>query len=154
MMVVVDKLSKYANFISVAHTYTAASVAQLFVDHVFKFHGMPASIISDRDPIFMCSFWKEFFKLHESKLCLSLGYHPQTNGQTKIVNKCLETYLRCFTSAQPRKWLQWLSWAEWSYNTSYHTSSKFTPFEVVYGYPPLHPAPYEYGTTKVELVEQ
>lgn len=106
---VVDKLSKYAHFIGLAHPYTAAIVAQLFMDHVFKLHGMPASIISDRDPIFLSSFWKEFFKLHGSRLCLSSGYHPQTDGQTEIVNKCLETDLCCFTSAQPRKWLQWLS---------------------------------------------
>ena len=124
------------------------------MDHVFTLHGMPSSIISDRDPIFLSSLWKEFFKLHGSKLCLSSGHHPQTDGQTEIVNKSLETYLRCFTSAQPRKWFQWLSWAEWSYNTSYHTSSKFTPFEVVYGYPPPNPVPYEYGTAKVKIVEQ
>lgn len=109
MIVVVDRLSKYAHFIGVAHPYTAASITQLFVDHVFKLHGIPASIISDRDPIFLSSFWKEFLKMHRSKLCLSSGYHPQTDGQTEIVNKCLETYLHCFTSAQPRKWFQWLS---------------------------------------------
>ena len=62
--------------------------------------------------------------------------------------------MRCFTSAQPKKWLHWLPWAEWSYNTWYHTSAQFTPFELVYGYPPPHIAAYERGTARVELVEQ
>lgn len=99
MMVVVDRLSKYAHFIGLAHPYTIASVAQLFGDHVFKLHRMLALIISDKDPIFFSSCWKKFFKLHVPKLCLSSGYHPQTDGQTEIVNKCLEIYLCCFTSA-------------------------------------------------------
>lgn len=85
---------------------------------------------------------------------MSYEYHPHNDGQTEVMNRYLETYLRCFTSAQPKKWLHWLSWAEWSYNTSYHTSAKFSPFELVYGYPPPHIATYESGTTKIDLVEQ
>lgn len=85
---------------------------------------------------------------------MSLGYHPQTDGQTEIMNRCLETYLRCFVEGQPKKWVQWLPWAEWCFNTSYHTSSKFTPFELVYGYSPPHITPYELGSTKFASVEQ
>ncbi|KAM1132447.1 hypothetical protein FF1_046837 [Malus domestica] len=154
IMVVVDRLSKYSHFVPMAHPYTAASVAQLFLEHIFKLHGMPNSIVSDRDPIFISAFWKELFKLHNAKLCMSSGYHPQTDGQTEVMNRCLETYLRCFVGGQPKKWVQWLSWAEWCFNTSYHTSSKFTPFELVYGYSPPHITPYEPGSTKFASVEQ
>ena len=109
---------------------------------------MPSSIVCDRDPVFVSDFWKDFFKLHDVALRMSSGYHPQTDGQTEVVNRCLETYLRCFTTTQPKRWLFWLSWAEFSYNTAYHSSTKITPFEVVYGQPPPTVTPYEPGTTR------
>lgn len=80
IFVIVDRLSKAAHFLAMSHTYFANSVAQLFVENVFKLHGVPASIVCDRDPVFMSTFWKEFFKLQGSKLCMSSGYHPQMDG--------------------------------------------------------------------------
>ncbi|CAL2271884.1 unnamed protein product [Prunus armeniaca] len=154
IFVVVDRLSKYAYFIALSHPYSAATIAQLFVDHVFKLHGMPSSIVCDRDPVFVSDFWKEFFKLHDVALRMNSGYHPQTDGQTEVVNRCLETYLRCFAAAQPKKWLLWLSWVEFSYNTTYHTSTKLTPFEVVYGQPPPMVTPYEPSTTRFANVDR
>lgn len=76
-----------------SHPYTAHSIAQIFVDHIFKLHGMPSTIMSDRYPIFLSSFWKEFFSLQGSKLCLSSGYYPEMDGQTKVINRGLETYV-------------------------------------------------------------
>jgi hypothetical protein len=68
---------------------------------------------------------------------MSTSYHPQTDGQTKRVNQCLENYLRCMAFETPKMWSQYLSLVEWWYNTSYHTSLQITPFQALYGFPPL-----------------
>lgn len=96
ILVVVDRVTEYAHFLSLAHPYTDTLVAQLFLDNVFKLHGKPSTIVSDKDPIFLSAFWKEFFKLQGSKLCMSLGYHPQSGRQIEVVNRCLETFLKSF----------------------------------------------------------
>jgi len=154
IMVVVGRLSKYAHFTALAHPYTAASVAKLFMSQIFKLHGMPTSIVSDRDPVFTSSFWREFFRLHGTSLKMSTSYHPQTDGQSKIVNKCLETYLRCFSQDRPTQWSSWLPWAEYWYNTSWHASIKLTPYEAVYGVPPPRLLSYVPGMTQVDAVEE
>jgi transposase InsO family protein len=94
---------------------------------------MPHSIVSDHDPTFTRNFWQEPFKIQGTELHLSTAYHPQTDGQTEVVNKCLETYLSFFSLENQNQWPQWLPLAEWWYNTSYHIATRMTPFEVVYG---------------------
>jgi hypothetical protein len=136
IVVVVDRLTKYAHFFAVKHPYTAQSIAQLFLDNVVKLHGMPKSIVSNRDPIFLSKFWKELFTLYEVKLTLRTAYHPQTNGQTERVNQCLEMYLRCAIHENPKQWKKWLPLAELWYNSSYHTSMGCSPFKALYGYEP------------------
>jgi hypothetical protein len=86
IMVVVDKFSKFAHFLPLHHPFTAQKVAQIFLDSVFRLHGMPTHIISDRDPIFTSTFWKELFRLAQVQLCMSTAYHPQSDGQTECVN--------------------------------------------------------------------
>jgi hypothetical protein len=108
------------------------------MENVLKLHGIPSSIVPDRDPVFTSQLWKELFKLIGTTLSYSTAYHPKTDGQSERVNQCLETYLRCMVNAHPKKWVQWLSLAEYCYNTSYHTSLKCTPFEALYGYSPPH----------------
>ena len=153
IMVVVDRLSKYAHFIPISHPYTASKIAQVFLANIFKLHGLPNSIVTDRDPTFTSTFWKELFKLQGTTLKFSSAYHPQTDGQTEIVNKMVEQYLRCFSGDKPKGWVKWLPLAEWWYNTNIHASTKLSPFESVYGYPPPKLIPYTPGTTQLQEVE-
>ena len=154
VFVVVDKLTKYVHFIGLKHPYTAAVVAQVFVDNVFKLHGLPSVIVSDRGPIFTSKFWKEIFRIQGVSLHLSSAYHPQIDGQTKAVNKCLETYLRCVAGDQPKAWSKWLSLVEWWYNSTFHSAIQLTPFEALYGYaPPIH-LPYLPDSSDVFQVDR
>ena len=146
ILVVVDRLTKYSHFIPLKHPFSAPSVATIFVREIVRLHGMPRSIISDRDKIFMSLFWRELFTLQGSELRRSSAYHPQTDGQSEIVNKGLETYLRCFSMDKPSRWWTWLPWAEYSYNTSFHTSAGMSPFKALYGRDPPLLVPYELGS--------
>ena len=85
-MVVVDKLSKAAHFIPVKTTYKATSIANIFLRQIFRLHGVPKVIISDRDPKFTRKFWKSLFKGLNTTLNFSTSFHPQTDGQTERVN--------------------------------------------------------------------
>jgi hypothetical protein len=153
ILVVVDRLTKYGHFIPLSHPYTASKVAQLFLSNVLKLHGMPTTIVSDRDPVFTSSFWRELFHLQGISLAFSLAYHSQSDGQTEALNKCLETYLRCYVRAKPKEWSTWLPMAEWWYNTNHHSSTGFTPFEAVYGYPPPSLLSYVPGTSANTVVD-
>jgi hypothetical protein len=101
IMVVVNRFSKFAHFVPLLHPFIASQVVQLFLDNIYRLHGMPIHIISDHDRIFTSLFWKELFRLAQTTLCMSSAYHPQSDGQTEWVNQCLETYLHCFVQACP-----------------------------------------------------
>lgn len=102
IMVVVDKFTKYAHFIPLAHPFTALQVAQVYMDHIYKLHGLPQALISDRDRIFTSSVWQNLFKLFDTQLLMSSSYHPLTDGQTERLNQCLESFLRCAVSTCPK----------------------------------------------------
>lgn len=104
--VVCDRLSKSVHFIGLPHHYTATDLARRFAVEIFRLHGTPKSIISDRDPIFMSSFWKELFKL------------------------------RCFAGENPRTWFRFLHIAEYWFNTTHHSAIGMSPFQALYGRPP------------------
>jgi hypothetical protein len=102
-----------------------------------RLHGMPKSIVSDRDSIFISNFWRELFKLYDTTLMTSTTYHPQTDGHSERVNQCLEMYLRCCVHETPKKWMVWIPLAESWYNSSFHSSLGSTSFKVLYGYDAL-----------------
>ena len=102
----------------------------------------------------MSKFWQELFKLLGTQLQLSTFYHPQIDGQTEVVNRSLQTYLRCMSAERPKDWSKWLPLIEWWYNTKYHTSTHSTPFAIVYGQPAPHHFPYLVGDSRVEAVDR
>ena len=136
ILVVVDRLTKYIHFIPLTHLYSAQNVARSFLDAVYKLHGMPEGIISNRDKIFTSQVWQDLFRLMGVKLHLSTAYHPQIDGQTERVNRCLEIYLCCLCFQSLHIWLKLLSQTEWWYNTNYHSSLGMTPYQALYGHPP------------------
>ncbi|KAJ4788910.1 polyprotein [Rhynchospora pubera] len=154
ILTVVDRFSKYAHFIPLAHPYNACSVAQVFFEAIVKLHGIPESIVSDRDTVFTSNFWIERFRMMGVRLNFFSAFHPQSDGQSEVVNRTIEMYLRCLECDRPKQWLQWLPWAEFCYNTSFHTSLRATPFEVVYGRAPPPLLPYTAGKASVQAVDQ
>jgi hypothetical protein len=134
IFVVVDRLTKFAHFFAIPTDYKAIQVAELFFREVFRLHGLPRQIVSDRDGRFISAFWQELFRLTGTELATSTSYHPQTDGQTEIVNKWVEGYLRNYVGGQQRTWVRWLHMGEYCYNTTYHMSIRMSPFRALYGY--------------------
>jgi hypothetical protein len=98
---VVDRLTKCAHFLPLCHPFSAQTVAQLFMDYIFKLHGLLVTIVTDRDRIFTSKLWQDLFKSLKVSLHYSTVYHPQTDEQTERVNQCLENYLRCMAFLEP-----------------------------------------------------
>ena len=139
IFVVVDRLSKRAYFIPTHTSATAPEIAKLFFNIIFKDHGLPQIIISDRDVKFTSKFWKTLFKTLGTTLSMSTSFHPQTDGQTERVNRILEEVLRAYVNYKQDNWDEYLSIAEFAYNNSKQMSTGYTPFELDNGQHPLTP---------------
>jgi hypothetical protein len=100
---------------------------------IFRLHGIPKVIISDRDVKFTGNFWKDLFKGLDTQLNFSTAYHPQTDGKTERTNQILEDMLRMYVMDRPGKWEEYLYLVEFAYNNHYQASTKLSPFEILYG---------------------
>jgi transposase InsO family protein len=136
IMVVVCRRTKQAHFIPCKETLDAKGTAELFIQHIFRLHGLPHFIISDRGPQFRSQFWTALTSALGIKPQLSSAYHPQTDGQTERTNQSLEHYLRCFVNYQQDDWPSLLPFAEFAHNNSSHSSTLLSPFFANYGYNP------------------
>ena len=152
ILTVVDRFSNYCHFIPLAHPYSVESVAQAFFTDIVRLHGVPQSMVSDRDPVFTSTFWRELMRLMGAKLHMTSPFHPQSDGQSEAANRVIVMYLRCLTDDRPRQWLRWLPWVEYVYNTAYQSSLRDTSFSVVYGRDPPTIRSYETGDTRVAAV--
>ena len=135
--VVVDRLTKFAHFFGVTSYFIAAQVADLFFREIFRLHGLPKNIVSDRDGRFMSAFWKEIFRLVGTQLIPSTSYHPQNDGKIERVNKWLEGCLQNYVGEQQKAWTKWLHLGEFCYTTTFHMSIGMSPFRELYGYDAL-----------------
>jgi len=136
ILVVVDQLTKMVHFILTTEKTSAEGLARLFRDNVWKLHGLPKNIISDRGPQFAAELMKELNEMLGIKSKLLIAFHPQTDGQTKRINQELEQYLRMFIDHRQEQWPEWLGTAEFTYNNKVHSSTRTLSFKANYGQDP------------------
>jgi hypothetical protein len=106
ILTVVDRFSKYCHFIPLTHPYSTESVAHAFFVDIVRLHGVPQSIVSDRDTVFTSNFWRELMCLSGTKLQMTTAFHPQFDRQSESANRVIIMYLRCLTGDRPREWLR------------------------------------------------
>lgn len=129
ILVVVDRLTKMAHFIPISKDITAMETVDTLMKNVYKLHGLPDKIISDRGSQFAALVIQEMYKKLHIKTALSTAYHPQTDGQTERVNQDLETYIRLFCNHRQSDWAAWLHLAEFAYNNRQHSTTQMSPFQ-------------------------
>lgn len=145
ILMVVDRFSKMHHYISCSASdegTTAEETARMLIDHVWKLHGLPTTIISDRGPQFVSLVWESLCKMLKIKAKLSTAFHPESDGQSEISNQEMERYLRSYANYQQDDWADWLSMAEFASNACVSSSSGLSPFMVNKGFEPrmsFHP---------------
>jgi hypothetical protein len=139
IFVVVDRFSKMAHFIPCNKSDDASHVANLFFREIVRLHGMPRTIVSDRDVKFVSYFWKTLWAKLGTKLLFSTTCHPQTDGQTEVVNRTLSMLLRTMVKKNLKDWEDCLPHVEFAYNRAVHSTTNLCPFEIVYGIKPIAP---------------
>jgi hypothetical protein len=137
ILTIVDRLTKMVHFHPCSSTITAPQAAQAFIQSVFRLHGLPSVIYSDRDPKFRGNFWKSLFKLLGTKLNMSTARHPQTDGQSERANRSIEEMLRHYINPSLTDWFDHLPLLEFAYNSSVQASTGATPFYLNFGQHPM-----------------
>ena len=132
VLVVCDRLSKMTHFVATTEGTSAERLVRLFQNNIWKLHGLPESVVSDRGPQFAAELTRELNRILGIKTKLSIAFHPQTDGQTERMNQELEQYLRFFVEYRQKDWLEWLAAAEFAINNKVHTATKVSPFMVNY----------------------
>ena len=145
---------KLAHFGALPTHFTVSKTIILFTDIVVKHHGFPHTIISYCDSIFLSRFWKKLFELSGTTLKHGTVYHPQIDGQSEVVNRGCEQYLRVFMQAKPTSWFDYLGLAEFSYNTSFHTCIQMSPFKALCGCEPPVIPPYTESSTSIQALNE
>jgi len=140
IMVFADLLTKQAFFARCCKDLTAVGLANLFLEHVYRYKGIPKFIVSDRDTLITSEFWQTLQARLGVTLNISTAHHPQTDGQTENINGTLEQILRAFVDPYHDDWAMWLPVAEFAYNNATHSATHATPFFANYGYHPDTPA--------------
>lgn len=127
-------------------TIDAEGSANLYIQHVFRLHGLSSSIVCDRDPRFTAQFFQEVFRLLGTKLSFSTANQPQTDGQTERMNRLIADILRCFVNHKQDNWAALLPICEYAINNSQQASTGNSPFFLNYGFNPKVPADFILGT--------
>ncbi|MCO5563900.1 hypothetical protein L7F22_017551 [Adiantum nelumboides] len=130
---IICRFSKQAHFIPIRKKIKPDQMACLFMSNIFKYHGMPQSIVSDRDPHMTSLFWIGLFENMGTTLKFSSSFHPQTDGQSEEANSTVLDLLKCYVSEHKGKWEQYLPLVEYAYNNTMHSSTGKAPFEIVEG---------------------
>lgn len=128
MRVIVDRLTKSTHFLPIKKSQSAESLTQLYVDCIVRFHGIPKSIISDRDSRFTSRIWQTLQESFGTRVKLSTAFHPQTDGQTERTIQTMEDMLRACALEWQTSWDKCLPLVEFAYNNSYHSSIGMAPF--------------------------
>jgi transposase InsO family protein len=136
IFVVVDRFSKMAHFIPCHKTDDASNIADLLFEEIIRLHCVPNTIVSDHDTKFLSHFWRTLRAKLGTKLLFSTTCHPQTDGQTEVVNRTQSTMLRAVLKKNIKMWEECLPPVEFAYNRSLHSTTKMCPFEIVYGFLP------------------
>jgi hypothetical protein len=133
IMVVVDKLTKVVHFIHVKKTHRETNITEICMKEVFRIHGVPKAIVSDRDSKFTPQLWQGLFKGFGTNLNLTIEYHPESYGNNKRTNRIIEDMIRMYVMDQPSKWEDCIRLVKFSYNNGYQASLKMSPFEALSG---------------------
>ncbi|CAL8991237.1 unnamed protein product [Prunus brigantina] len=131
--VIVDRLTKSAHFLPVRANYTLNKLAKIFIDEIVRLHGVPVTIVSDRDPRFTSRFWAKLNEAFGTQLQFSTAFHPQTDGQSERTIQTLEDMLRACALQFRGDWDEKLPLMEFAYNNSYQASIKMSPYDALYG---------------------